>query len=119
VTDQPSQQPPDENEKRDDAPAPVAADAPTQVSPSGAATDVPPAPAIPPQPPAPAVPPQPPAPAIPPPSFGTTEPGPKPYESSSPSGLAAVFGPEHPEYAVGAAFGGGLVLALILKRLAH
>jgi hypothetical protein len=99
VTDQPSQPPSDE--KRDDVPAQVGPDASTQVSRTGPATDVPPAP------------------SIPPPSFGTTEPGPTPYEDSSPSGLAKVFPPEHPEYAVGAAFGGGLALALILKRLAH
>jgi hypothetical protein len=33
-------------------------------------------------------------------------------------GLATVFPPDRPERAVGAAFAGGLVLALVLKRLA-
>jgi hypothetical protein len=39
--------------------------------------------------------------------------------SAGPGGLAAAFPPDRPERAVGAAFGGGLVLALILKRLAR
>ncbi len=38
---------------------------------------------------------------------------------SDPGPLAAAFPPEQPERAVGAAFAGGLVLALILKRLAR
>lgn len=55
------------------------------------------------------------------PAFGTTEPGPTPYEGEGgpAARLAAVFGADHPERAVGAAFAGGLVLALILRRLAH
>jgi hypothetical protein len=39
--------------------------------------------------------------------------------SAGPSGLAAAFPPDRPERAVGAAFAGGVVLALILKRLAR
>jgi hypothetical protein len=54
-----------------------------------------------------------------PPAFGTTDPGPAPYQAPQPAGLQSVFPPEHPEYAVGAAFGGGLLLALILKRFVH
>jgi hypothetical protein len=89
VTDQPSQQPPDE--APGDVPAHLAPDAPTEVRAAGQDA------------------------ATPPPAFGTTEPGPNPYESGS----SSLFPADHPEYAVGAAFGGGLVLALILKRLAH
>jgi hypothetical protein len=46
---------------------------------------------------------------------------PPPFDdaSSGPSGLAAAFPPDRPERAAGAAFAGGLVLALILKRLAR
>ena len=50
-------------------------------------------------------------------------PGPPPPPTELPSGegapaaLAAAFPPDRPERAVGAAFAGGLVLALILKRL--
>jgi hypothetical protein len=39
--------------------------------------------------------------------------------SASPGALAAAFPPDRPERAAGAAFAGGLVLALILKRLAR
>jgi hypothetical protein len=39
--------------------------------------------------------------------------------SAGPAGLAAAFPSDRPERAVGAAFAGGLVLALILKRLAR
>ncbi|HTU97743.1 MAG TPA: hypothetical protein VMF14_17980 [Solirubrobacteraceae bacterium] len=42
-----------------------------------------------------------------------------PAGDAGPSALAAAFPPERPERAVGAAFAGGLVLALILKRLAR
>ncbi len=103
MTDQPSQPPPDETP--DDGPAQLAPDAPAEVRPSGEASG--PAPALPP-----------PAPT-PPPAFGTTEPGPSTYESTPSGGLQSLFPPARPEYAVGAAFAGGLVLALILKRLAH
>ncbi len=103
MTDQPSQQPPDETP--DDVPAQLAPDAPAEVRPSGEPSG--PAPAVPP-----------PAPA-PPPAFGTTEPGPSTYASTPSGGQQSLFPPERPEYAVGAAFAGGLVLALILKRLAH
>jgi len=110
VTDQSSQQP--SPETRDDVPAQVAPDSPTQVSPAGEPSTAAPG-AKPSAPPAESW-----APA-PQPAFGTTEPGPTPYETSSPSGLEALFPPEQPERAVGAAFAGGFVLALILKRLAH
>ncbi len=105
MSDQPSQPPSDE--ARDNVPAQPAPDAPTEVRSSGEAAQpyTPPA--------------ESPAAPTPPPSFGTTEPGPNPYADTSPSGLASLFPPEHPEYAVGAAFGGGVLLALILKRLAH
>jgi hypothetical protein len=110
VTDQPSQQPPDDT--RDDVPAPVAPDAPAGVSPPETAT-----PGVKPSAPAPES--AAPAPAA-APAFGTTEPGPTPYEgSTSGGGLESLFPPERPERAVGAAFAGGFVLALILKRLAH
>jgi hypothetical protein len=113
VTDQPSQQPSDET--RDDVPAQLAPDAPTEVRPSEST-----APGV--KPSAPAAESWAPAPA-PAPAFGTTEPGPTPYEGGSSSGglqerLQELFPPEHPEYAAGAAFAGGLLLALILKRLA-
>ena len=54
-----------------------------------------------------------PAAAGPPPAFNdvTTD--------AAPGGLAAAFPPDRPERAVGAAFAGGMVLALILKRLAR
>ncbi len=94
----PSSQPPSD-EAREDTPAQLAPDAPTEVRTTGEAGAA--------------------TPVSPPPSFGTTEPGPNPYEGAPPSGLSSLFPPEHPEYAVGAAFGGGVLLALILKRLAH
>ena len=79
-------------------------DAPTQVSaPEPAA--------------APEAPPAPPAAPDPPPPVTDVPSG--AVASDGPSGLAAAFPPEHPERALGAAFGGGLVLALILKRLAR
>ena len=51
-----------------------------------------------------------------------TPPPPPPPASASPSPAAsgpAAIAQERPEVAVGAAFAGGFVLALILKRLAH
>ena len=54
---------------------------------------------------------QPPVPESPPAFEDTT--------SAAPTGLAAAFPPDRPERAVGAAFAGGMVLALILKRLAR
>jgi hypothetical protein len=39
--------------------------------------------------------------------------------SAGPGGLAGAFPADRPERAVGAAFGGGLLLAVILKRLAR
>ena len=53
----------------------------------------------------------PPPPASEPPSFED--------DSAGPGGLAAAFPPDRPERAAGAAFAGGMVLALILKRLAR
>ena len=110
MTDQPSQQPPEET--RADVPAQVAPDAPAEASTSGEAFAA--APGV--KPSAPAAESWAPAPA---PAFGTTEPGPTPYDEPSPSGLESLFPPEQPERAVGAAFAGGFLLALILKRLAH
>lgn len=95
MTDQPSQPPSDA--PRDEAPAPVPS---ASEPPAGAPTTATAKPSA-------------------PPAFGTMQPGPAPYEAPQPSGVQALFPPEHPEYAVGAAFGGGLLLALILKRLAH
>jgi hypothetical protein len=41
------------------------------------------------------------------------------YGASSAGGVTALFPADRPERAVGAAFAGGLLLALILKRLAR
>ncbi|HWE15454.1 MAG TPA: hypothetical protein VG365_18150 [Solirubrobacteraceae bacterium] len=54
---------------------------------------------------------------VPPPAFGTT--GPPAPDESSPAGGGSLLPADRPELAVGAAFAGGLVLALILKRLAR
>lgn len=114
MTDPSSQQA--SNETPGDVPAQLAPDAPAGGSPSGPSTAA--APGV--KPSAPAAESWAPAPE---PAFGTTESGPTPYEGASSSGLQerlqSLFPPERPEYAVGASFGGGLVLALILKRLAH
>lgn len=48
-----------------------------------------------------------------------TEPPAPPSEAPSPAAQAAALAAERPEVAVGAAFAGGLVAALILKRLAR
>jgi hypothetical protein len=98
-----------------DVPAVVGPDAPTdvvagpQLDPAPA-VEVEPVPAVPPPPPAP-----PPAPAIAPPPPHPPTPDRGPDDSGGPAAVAA----ERPEIAVGAAFAGGLVLALILKRLAR
>jgi hypothetical protein len=93
VTDQPtSQQPPDE--PRHDVPAQLTPDTPA----AGAGGDPTPPPPL---------------------AFGTTSPGPTPYEASSSGGAGSLFPADRPEIAAGAAFAGGLVLALILKRLAR
>ena len=79
-----------------DQPASLAPDPPTVVSPEPAGDE----------------------PAVP----AWTPPPPPPPASASPSGAAsgpAAIAQERPEVAVGAAFAGGFVLALILKRLAH
>lgn len=44
---------------------------------------------------------------------------PPPAAASPADSFAALFPPDRPEYAVGAAFAGGFVLALLLKRLAR
>ncbi|MFL5862506.1 MAG: hypothetical protein ACJ780_17320 [Solirubrobacteraceae bacterium] len=44
---------------------------------------------------------------------------PAPEGLSDGGGLAAMFPPDQPERAVGAAFAGGFILALVLKRLAR
>ena len=54
-----------------------------------------------------------------PPAPPVTEPPPSATASAGPGGVAAAFGPDRPERAVGAAFAGGIILALILKRLAR
>ena len=118
MTDQPPSQPPAHEPEGDTPAALVSDDAPTQVrTPDTAAASEPP-----------------PTPAPPAafatgdgPTVPTTAPPPPPVTdlpsgegaSTGPSGLAAAFPPEHPERALGAAFGGGMVLALILKRLAR
>jgi hypothetical protein len=121
VTDQPSSQPSSE-EPDGDAPAALAPDdVPTQVSsPEPAAAG--PAPSAAPEPPtppaafAPSGTTAPPPPASPP---SDAEPPSGEDASAGPGGLAAAFPPERPERALGAAFAGGLALALILKRLAR
>ena len=133
MTEQPPSQPPAEEPEGDTPAALVSDDAPTQVS-APDPTDAPEAPPAPPAPPAafasadaPTAPTGPPASArptaVPPPSAAPPPPVTDlPSDesvSAGPSGLAAAFPPEHPERALGAAFGGGLVLALILKRLAR
>jgi hypothetical protein len=116
----------------------VAADPPTEVAPvppaafaagtaGGSVED--PAPVPPPEPdaPAPAAPPVPPrvplAPAVPPPpSLAADDPavgGITATDFPPASGAGSPFPADRPEVAVGAAFAGGLVLALILKRLAR
>ncbi|HWE10201.1 MAG TPA: hypothetical protein VG325_12675 [Solirubrobacteraceae bacterium] len=122
-----SEQPP--QEPRDDVPAGDAldarGDAPNGPDAPDAPAGAPPVAGPPPTPPTPPVgqsspPPGPvaevPAP-VPPLEFGTTAPGATTYETSSSGGLESLFPPDRPERAVGAAFAGGLVLALILKRL--
>jgi hypothetical protein len=127
VTEQPPSQQPAEEPGHDKPAALVPDDAPTQVSsvePVAAAASDPsaaPDPPAGPDPPAAFAPAG--APAGPPPASAP----PRPVAdlpsgddaSAEPGGLAAVFGPDHPERAVGAAFAGGIVLALILKRLAR
>lgn len=110
-----------------DEPAPVPPpESPAEPVPPAAVAPPPPAAGTPP-PPAGGTPPPPGAGTPPPasPAFGTTSPGDQPYESPSApkrdwaDTVLSVFPEDHPELAVGAAFTGGLVLALILKRLAR
>jgi hypothetical protein len=125
VTDQPPSHQPAEEPEGDEPAALVADDTPTQVSPPAAppaqvsppaAAPAAPEPATPEPPPAFTPPPPPPPPA--PPS--AAEPSSSEAASAGPDGgLAAAFPSDRPERAVGAAFAGGLVLALILKRLAR
>jgi pyruvate dehydrogenase E2 component (dihydrolipoamide acetyltransferase) len=126
VTEQPPSQPPAEEPEGDTPAALVSDEAPTQVSAPATAPEPAVAPEAPPAPPAAFAPADaptapatatPPPPATPPP-LSTDLPSDE-GASAGPSGLAAAFPPEHPERALGAAFGGGLVLALILKRLAR
>jgi hypothetical protein len=108
VTDQPPSQPSPE-QQGDDAPAQlvpdeaateaVSADPPTEVAPATAAAEPTPPPATP----------------TPPPATPTSP----PEAPAGDGGLASVFPADRPEIAAGAAFAGGLVLALILKRLAR
>ena len=125
MTEQPSQPPAEEPGGDtpaalvpDDAPTQVSAPEPPAVAPPPSATPDPPTTPEPPAAFAPAG-----APAGPPPAFAPPPPVADPPSgddaSAEPGGLAALFPPDHPERALGAAFGGGLVLALILKRLAH
>jgi hypothetical protein len=120
VTDQPPSQPPAEEPEGDTPAALVSDDAPTQVSAPdpAAAPEAPPAPPAAPAAFAPAA-----APPAPPPPFTdpppVTDPPSGEGASDTPSGLAAVFPPDRPERALSAAFGGGIVLAMILKRLAR
>jgi hypothetical protein len=93
VTDQPPSHQPAEEPEGDEPAALVTDDAPAQVSAPNAA------------------PPPPPPPAPEPPSSEAAPTG--------ADGLAAAFPSDRPERAVGAAFAGGIVLALILKRLAR
>jgi hypothetical protein len=125
-----SEKQPPEQTPVGDVPAAVEPDAPTEAQPSGessAATlvdqpspvtevaSVPEPPPAVPEPP-PAVPEPPPAPEPPPvPEPRAWSPDAEPEPVSGPAALAA----DRPEVAVGAAFAGGLVLALILKRLAR
>jgi hypothetical protein len=118
VTDQPpSQQQPADESEGDKPAALVPDDAPTEVSapepPAAFAPADTPAPAS-----APTTAPAPPAAATSPPP-PVTEPPSGDSGPSGPGALAAAFPPDRPERAVGGAFAGGLVLALILKRLAR
>jgi hypothetical protein len=124
VTDQPRSEPSAEEPDGDEPAALVPDDVPTQVS-SPAPAAAGPAPSAAPEPPtapaptaafAPSGTTAPPPPASPPPN---AEPPSGQDASAGPGGLAAAFPPERPERALGAAFAGGLALALILKRLAR
>jgi hypothetical protein len=111
-SEQPAQEPVGEQPAVPEPPAavvpPAAPEPPAAFVPPAAAE--PPAAVVPPAAPEPPPPYQPP-PAAEPPSFED--------DSAGPGGLAAAFPPDRPERAVGAAFAGGMVLALILKRLAR
>jgi hypothetical protein len=52
-------------------------------------------------------------------AFDKLSPQPTPHEASASGGAGSLFPADRPEVAAGAAFAGGLVLALILKRLAR
>jgi hypothetical protein len=56
---------------------------------------------------------------VPPLAFDKLAPQPTPHEASASGGAGSLFPADRPEVAAGAAFAGGLVLALILKRLAR
>jgi hypothetical protein len=122
VTDQPQSGPGRSgagsgSEPAGDVPAALGPDAPTDVHPAGGPEDEP-APVVTPPPEPPPVPPPPPGPppVPPPPPPQAVAPASGWRPEDEPSGPAAVAA-ERPEIAVGAAFAGGFVLALILKRL--
>jgi hypothetical protein len=111
VTDQPPSQQPAGEPEGDEPAALVPDDAPTNVSaPTPTPAPAPPAAFAAPD-----------APAPPPPASTSpvTELPSGEDTSAGPGGLAAAFPPDRPERAVGAAFGGGLLLAVILRRLAR
>jgi hypothetical protein len=101
VTDQPPSQQPGEEPELDTPAVPAPPAAPEPPAPFAAADVSAPPPPVSAPPPLPTEPP-----------FGEDA-------SAGPGGLAAAFPPERPERALGAAFAGGMVLALILKRLAR
>jgi hypothetical protein len=119
VTEQPpGQQPPDEQDSN--APATGGADDPTRVGPPEPPAAF--APATPPGPSAEAPAPVPPPVTGAPPAQAPPIPGPGPaaaHVNDGPLPSGSPFPADRPEIAVGAAFAGGFVLALILKRLAR
>jgi hypothetical protein len=123
VTDHPeSPEAPDEPHAGD-VPAALEPDAPTVAQPviepaSGPAPAVPLVPAAPEPPPAVAVESRADGPSVPKPLPAWTPPN-SPAETPAPATETAAMFSDRPEIAVGAAFAGGFVLALILKRLGH
>ena len=117
MTDQPPSQQPAEEPEGDEPAALVPDDAPTEVRPAEP-VEAAPEPVAAPEPPAafaPADAPAPPPPPLPP----VADAAPAGELPSGDGGLAAAFPSDRPERAVSAAFAAGLVLALILKRLAR
>jgi hypothetical protein len=107
VTDQPPSQPPPQEPE---------SEAPATPAPDGALTEV--APAAPPPAPVGAA-----GPVAPAPAFAVEDPGVGGVTTSdfapASGGGGSLFPADRPEMAIGAAFAGGLVLALIVKRLAR